>query len=50
MSDETTNETTESKPDHEAPKGAETTATWGRGRKAIPFTATANWTVLRKKE
>ena len=50
MSDETTNETTESKQDHEPPKGAETTATWGRGRKAIPYTATGTWTVLRKKE
>ena len=40
----------ETKPDHEPPAGAETTATWGRGRKAIQYTATAKWTVLRKKE
>ena len=38
------------KPDHEPPKGAETTATWGRGRAAIEYTATGKWTVLRKKE
>jgi carboxypeptidase C (cathepsin A) len=53
MSDETTNETndtSEPKKDHEPPKGAETTATWGRGRKAIRYTATGTWTVLRKKE
>jgi carboxypeptidase C (cathepsin A) len=40
----------EKKPDHEPPKGAETTGSWGRGRKRIQFTATAKWTVLRKKE
>jgi carboxypeptidase C (cathepsin A) len=53
MTDETKNEKNdkdERKPDHEPPAGAETTATWGRGRKAIPYTATGKWTVLRKKE
>jgi carboxypeptidase C (cathepsin A) len=50
MSDDTTNEKSEAKPDHEPPAGAETTATWGKGRKAIEFTATGKWTVLRKKE
>ena len=50
MTDETTNETTEQKKDHEPPKGAETSASWGRGRKAIAYTATGKWTVLRKKE
>jgi carboxypeptidase C (cathepsin A) len=45
-----TNAKTELKADHEPPAGAETTATWGRGRKAIPYTATAKWFVLRKKE
>jgi carboxypeptidase C (cathepsin A) len=51
MSEETTN-TNENgkKPDHEPPAGAETTGTWGRGRKAIQYTATGTWTVLRKKE
>jgi carboxypeptidase C (cathepsin A) len=38
------------KKDHEPPAGAEVTATWGRGRKAIPYRATAKWIVLRKKE
>jgi carboxypeptidase C (cathepsin A) len=41
---------TEAKRDHEPPAGAETTGTWGRGRKAVEYTATAKWTVLRKKE
>jgi carboxypeptidase C (cathepsin A) len=50
MSDDTKNEKSESKPDHEPPAGAETTATWGRGRKAIQYTATGKWSVLRKKE
>ena len=50
MSDDTKNEKDEKKPDHEPPAGAETTATWGRGRKAIQYTATGKWTVLRKKE
>jgi carboxypeptidase C (cathepsin A) len=38
------------KQDYQPPKGAETTGAWGRGRKRVPFTATAKWTVLRKKE
>jgi carboxypeptidase C (cathepsin A) len=53
MADEqkTENEkSTEEKRDHEPPAGAETTGTWGRGRKAVKYTATAKWTVLRKKE
>jgi carboxypeptidase C (cathepsin A) len=45
-----TNAKTEAKPDHEPPAGAETTGTLGKGRNAIPYTATAKWTVLRKKE
>ena len=51
MGDEptTTNENGK-KPDHVPPAGAESTGTWGRGRKAIQYTATARWTVLRKKE
>ena len=47
MSDD---EKKEPKPDHEPPAAAETTASWGRGRKAIPYKATAKWIVLRKKE
>ena len=51
MSDEpTTSSENGKKPDHVPPAGAESTGTWGRGRKAIQYTATARWTVLRKKE
>jgi carboxypeptidase C (cathepsin A) len=50
MSDEAKTEKDEKKPDHQPPSGAETTGTWGRGRKAVRYTATAKWTVLRKKE
>ncbi len=50
MSDEAKDPKDEKKADHDPPKGAETTGTWGRGRKAIHYTATAKWTVLRKKE
>ena len=50
MTDDTKTEKADAKPDHEPPAGAEITATWGRGRKAIPYSATARWTVLRKKE
>jgi carboxypeptidase C (cathepsin A) len=50
MSDDAKDPKDEGKPDHSPPKGAETTGAWGRGRKRIPYTATAKWTVLRKKE
>jgi carboxypeptidase C (cathepsin A) len=50
MNDETKDPKDERKPDHEPPKGAETTGSWGRGRKAVQYAATAKWTVLRKKE
>ncbi|HET6623041.1 MAG TPA: hypothetical protein VFG70_00810, partial [Gaiellaceae bacterium] len=53
MSDDEKNEQNDkkdAKPDHEPPAGAETSASWGRGRGAIRYTATAKWTVLRKKE
>jgi carboxypeptidase C (cathepsin A) len=54
MSDDTKDEkndkSTDEKRDHKPPAGAETTATWGRGRRAIQYTASAKWTVLRKKE
>jgi len=50
MSDETQSSENGKKPDHEPPAGAETAGSWGRGRKAIQYTATAKWTVLRKKE
>jgi carboxypeptidase C (cathepsin A) len=38
------------KPDHEPPKGAETTGTWSGGGQTIEYTATAKWAVLRKKD
>jgi carboxypeptidase C (cathepsin A) len=38
------------KQEHEAPAGAEIKASWGRGKSAIPYSATAKWIVLRKKE
>jgi len=51
MSDvEKTNQTKDTGSEYKVPEGAETTATWGRGRKAIQYTATAKWIVLRKKE
>ena len=53
MSDDEKNEQLDQKDakrDHEPPSGAETSASWGRGRGAIRYTATAKWTVLRKKE
>ena len=36
--------------EYEAPKGAETTGTWTGGKKALDYTATAKFYVLRKKE
>ncbi|MDW8337734.1 MAG: peptidase S10 [Thermoleophilia bacterium] len=50
MSDENGKQEAGRKEAYEPPKGAETTGTWGRGRKAITYTATAKWIVLRKKE
>ena len=51
MSDETTNAEKNGKtPDHEPPAGADTTGTWGKGRKAIQYSVAGKWTVLRKKE
>jgi carboxypeptidase C (cathepsin A) len=43
-------EKSDKKPDHEPPKGAETTGTWNGGAKPIEYTATGKWLVLRKKE
>ena len=37
---------TETKPDHEPPRGAETSGSW----QGIDYTASANWLVLRKKD
>jgi carboxypeptidase C (cathepsin A) len=41
-----TDEPSETKPDHEPPRGASTTGTWHD----LAYTATAKWLVLRKKE
>ena len=38
------------KPDHEPPKGAETTATWTAGTTSIEYVASAKWLVLRKND
>jgi len=38
------------KPDHEPPAGAEVKGTWTGGAAPIPYTATAKWFVLRRKE
>jgi carboxypeptidase C (cathepsin A) len=40
----------ERKRGYEPPAGAEVSASWGRGKKAIPYEASAKWIVLRKKE
>jgi carboxypeptidase C (cathepsin A) len=50
MADESTDDKTTANADHEAPAGAETTATWTGGGTTIDYTASANWIVLRKKE
>jgi carboxypeptidase C (cathepsin A) len=38
------------KPDHKAPAGAQTSGAWAREGVSIDYTASAQWTVLRKKE
>ena len=48
--DQNSEQKSDQKREHEPPAGAETTATWGRGRRAVQYTATAKWIVLRKKE
>ena len=51
MADEDTkDEKAAAKADHEPPVGAETTATWAAQDASIDYTASATWTVLRKKE
>src|ERR1700689_696202 len=40
----------DSKSDYKAPAGAEMTATWTAGGVSLNYTASATWTVLRKKE
>jgi carboxypeptidase C (cathepsin A) len=50
MSDDGKREEKDGKPDHEAPAGAETTATWTGGVTPIDYAVSAKWLVLRKKE
>jgi carboxypeptidase C (cathepsin A) len=51
MPDEgTKGDTAAAKPDHEPPPGAQTTATWSVEGVSIGYTASAQWTVLRKRE
>ncbi|HTO25875.1 MAG TPA: hypothetical protein VMJ49_08220 [Gaiellaceae bacterium] len=52
MTDDNANSTNGDKPKagHEPPAGAETKATWTGGASPLPYTATAKWLVLRKKE
>jgi carboxypeptidase C (cathepsin A) len=50
MTDEHASERKSGKPDHEAPQGAETAAAWTGADVSINYTASANWTVLRKDE
>jgi carboxypeptidase C (cathepsin A) len=51
MADEDTKtEQSTAKADHQPPTGAHTTAIWAAGNRSIEYTASAGWTVLRKKE
>src|SRR3984957_18284826 len=51
MADEdTSDERSADKAEHEPPAGAETTATWATASASIEYAASAKWTVLRKKE
>jgi carboxypeptidase C (cathepsin A) len=51
MADEDTNhEPPAAKADYEPPAGAQTTDGWTAGSLSIDYTASAEWTVLRKKE
>jgi carboxypeptidase C (cathepsin A) len=50
MADDKTDDDTTTKPDHEPPPGAETTGTWTGAGRSIDYTASANWTVLRKND
>src|SRR6476659_7612006 len=36
--------------DHEPPAGAQTSATWTGGATPLPYTVSARWVVLRKKD
>src|SRR3984957_12085830 len=48
--EDTSDERGTAKADHEPPAGAQTTGTWTTASASIEYAASANWTVLRKKE
>jgi carboxypeptidase C (cathepsin A) len=48
--EDTKDERIADKAEHEPPAGARTTATWTTSSSSIEYAASANWTVLRKKE
>jgi carboxypeptidase C (cathepsin A) len=50
MADTSTDDRDATKADHAPPPGAQTSATWTAADTSIAYTASANWTVLRKKE
>jgi carboxypeptidase C (cathepsin A) len=50
MSDASKQDEKPPKPAYEPPAGAETRATWTGASAPVPYTATAGWVVLRKKE
>jgi carboxypeptidase C (cathepsin A) len=50
VADDEQKQAKEPKPEYEPPQGAEATARWTGGAKALDYTATAKWLVLRKKE
>ena len=51
MADENSDDGTNTgKADHEPPPGAETTGSWAGADRSIDYTASANWTVLRKDD
>jgi carboxypeptidase C (cathepsin A) len=48
--DDAKHEPDAAKAEHQPPAGAQTTASWTAGSRSIDYTASAGWTVLRKKE
>jgi carboxypeptidase C (cathepsin A) len=48
--EDTQGEPAQGQPDHQPPAGAKTTGTWSADGRSIGYTASAGWTVLRKKE
>jgi carboxypeptidase C (cathepsin A) len=50
MADDTPEEKTGAKAEHEPPAGAETAARWTAAGASIDYTASAQWIVLRRKE